>query len=409
MLDVVVVGAGLAGLSAAGVLSLAGKNFEIWDSADQAGGRIRTNRHERGFLLDEGFALLNPAYPAAKRIFDYQALDLHAWEQGTVAAHTGSDGRLRSLTLATPLGHAGALKQAMKVLGPKDALALAKLVAKPPQTKTLGQALAEAGLNPALEQIVRRFLSGVVADPDLGCTATFGASLLRFFALGKPSLPAQGMGALVAQLTAKLAQPVKSRRRVEALRLHPEGVELDFVDVNEHGQAGETQTVSAKQVILAAGPKASANLLGLEAPQMGSLRTWWFATPTLPTDSRMLHLDCDDDSPINHTAVVSNVCPSYAPAGWHLVEVTAVGAEPTDRFLAAEEVAARAASMMGAEADDWELLTYQNIANALPRVTGSELAVDSPHLVLAGDTAHASINGALESGERAAARVLERL
>ena len=52
--DVVVVGGGLAGLSAAVHLHRAGLAVTVCEAGDEVGGRIRTDRRD-GFLLDRGF------------------------------------------------------------------------------------------------------------------------------------------------------------------------------------------------------------------------------------------------------------------------------------------------------------------------------------------------------------------
>ena len=52
--EVIIVGAGLAGLSCARRLTAAGIPFVILEAGRRIGGRIKTDRVE-GFLLDHGF------------------------------------------------------------------------------------------------------------------------------------------------------------------------------------------------------------------------------------------------------------------------------------------------------------------------------------------------------------------
>ena len=58
--DVVVIGAGLAGLAAARRLVIAGRQVCLIDASDAVGGRIRTDEVD-GLLLDRGFQLYNPS------------------------------------------------------------------------------------------------------------------------------------------------------------------------------------------------------------------------------------------------------------------------------------------------------------------------------------------------------------
>src|ERR1700722_11772186 len=80
--QVVIIGAGLAGLAAAHRLCAAGLDVIVLEAGDAPGGRVRTDRRD-GLLLDRGFQVFKPAYPAAT-IFDLPALDLKAFHAGVV-------------------------------------------------------------------------------------------------------------------------------------------------------------------------------------------------------------------------------------------------------------------------------------------------------------------------------------
>ena len=86
--DVIVIGAGLSGLACA--LSLRERGLEplLLDAADVVGGRVRTDRVD-GFLLDRGFQVLQTWYPEARRLLDYDALDLRPFEPGALIRFGG--------------------------------------------------------------------------------------------------------------------------------------------------------------------------------------------------------------------------------------------------------------------------------------------------------------------------------
>jgi len=97
--DVVVIGAGLAGLRCADRLAKEGRSVVLLDGADAVGGRQRTDEVD-GLLLDRGFQVLNPAYPAVRRWVDVDALDLHTFGAGLLVRREHG-----LVTLSHPLRH----------------------------------------------------------------------------------------------------------------------------------------------------------------------------------------------------------------------------------------------------------------------------------------------------------------
>ena len=104
--DVVVVGAGLAGLATTRQLVADGVDVALLESADAPGGRVRTDRQD-GIQRDRGFQLFNPAYSEARRVFDLASLDLRSFG----ARDDPRPGRLVTAEAgAAPLGARGRLR-----------------------------------------------------------------------------------------------------------------------------------------------------------------------------------------------------------------------------------------------------------------------------------------------------------
>src|SRR5690242_19648411 len=79
---VIVVGAGLAGLTCARLLTDSGISVTVVEAGDAIGGRVRTDRTSEGFVLDRGFQVLFTAYPALRRVLDLRTLDLRLFDNG---------------------------------------------------------------------------------------------------------------------------------------------------------------------------------------------------------------------------------------------------------------------------------------------------------------------------------------
>ena len=97
--DVVIVGAGLAGLACAQDLTRAGVGCQVLEASDGVGGRVRTD-HVDGFTLDRGFQILLTAYPEVGRRLDVGALELERFHAGAVVRAAG-----RFHRIADPLRH----------------------------------------------------------------------------------------------------------------------------------------------------------------------------------------------------------------------------------------------------------------------------------------------------------------
>ncbi|NLI17229.1 MAG: FAD-dependent oxidoreductase [Actinomycetales bacterium] len=407
--DVIVVGAGLAGLQCARDLGRAGLDVRLLEAADQVGGRVRTDL-VGGFRCDRGFQVLNPAYPAVRAEVDVAALRMQFFGRGVavrrrdglaVLADPTRHPRRLPATLRSPYLRPGELRAAAAWLAP--ALGpVPRLLAG--RDATLAHSLDAAGLTgPLRHDVVDRFFAGVLLEDEGTTSARFARLLARSFALGVPGVPMQGMAALPAQLAASLARPAELGRRVERVARAGEGWEV--------GADGEA--LRARAVVVATDPVAAAALAPVTAPAMKGCVTWWFATPEPPTDLPFLFLDARGAGPVVNSAVMSAVAPSYAPAGLHLVQATAL-LPPHATPPSEAEVRHQLAGIYERDTSHWQTVTVHAIPHALPaqapplRVRRQVDFGDGLHV--AGDHRDtASIQGALVSGRRTARAVLRRL
>ena len=82
-LPILIVGAGLSGLTCAVLLHEAGIPVEVIEASDDVGGRVRTDQVD-GFRLDRGFQVYLSAYPEAGELLDLEALQLQPFSSGAL-------------------------------------------------------------------------------------------------------------------------------------------------------------------------------------------------------------------------------------------------------------------------------------------------------------------------------------
>ncbi len=409
-MDIVVVGAGLAGLAAAKHATQQGHQTVVLEASDAVGGRVRTD-HVDGFRLDRGFQLFNPAYPEAERVLDLAALDLRPFVAGAQII-LASRGRRRVARVADPRREPSWLASTLTApLGSPwstvrfGTYALSRTLRSPAALRdepdvTAYEALRRAGADGTLiERLLRPFLSGVFLESELTTSRRFLDLVLRSFVRGTPSLPAAGMQAIPEQLATGLDVRLKSPVR----SVQPHLVTLD-----------DGQTITADAVIVATDPETAGRLLPqVRVPAARSVTTWYYRPDTPPEalagGRPVLIVDGARRGPLLNTVVPSHAAPAYAPPGVALVSASALGVRDT----VAQERAVRdhLGWLYGARAERWELVARYAIPYALPAMP---VPLDVRRPVALGDGIYvagdhrdtSSIQGALVSGRRASEAAL---
>jgi glycine/D-amino acid oxidase-like deaminating enzyme len=405
--EVVVIGAGLAGLACARRLTRQGVDVVVLEAAEAVGGRVRTDT-VNGFLCDRGFQLLNPAYPEVRRVLDIPALRLQPFPAAiVVATETGrrtlADPR-RTPTLLPKVATA-LLRRGIGSI--REQAAFARWALRTTRRRPdgflsepdcgWGQALTDRGIDGELRtRVIEPFLAGVLGERDGSSSHRFTQLLIRSFLRGTPAVPWRGMQAVPNQLATGLTGLYLG---VPALSVKPGLVRTAAGDL------------TADCVVVATDPSTATRLLDLPPVQMRPLTTYWHVSPDPPTRSGALHVDGDGRGPVVNTLVISNRARSYSPDDRSLIATTVlgIGDQSTERA-----VLTQLEHIYGQSTRWWELMWRNVIPNALtamPVPLEPRRPVALAHgLVVAGDHRDtASSQGALVSGRRAADAVLADL
>ncbi len=410
------IGAGLAGLTAAKVLQESGLEFQVFEASDAIGGRVRSDR-VGGFILDRGFQVLLDSYPTLKRHVNLQAMDVQAFDSGALLADRGQLWKFRS-----PLRHPLSIwPTAWETPIPQtDKIRLARMAAmaitrsddhllSPCGTShdvdTL-RFLKSRGVSPtAIERFLRPFFAGVFLDNDLTASKNLFLYYLKKFALGRAVLPAEGVGAFPAQLASHLPPGT----------IHTNSGVREFQISNDRItgiclQNGGSHSVEA--VILAVDSAAARRLLPQQAPEPSFASVWTVSFEARESlyKEKLIVLPAGSRRLIRHFVQITNVVPGYSGNGNPLIVATILN--PGNLPAAALASAARKEiSCIFPAAETMNLVDIHRVDRAVQKQPPSffrrtPLVSPFPNLFLAGDhTATSSIEAAMRSGERAAKQV----
>ena len=382
--EVLIVGAGLAGLNAAIYLEAAGIDVTVIESSDRVGGRVTSDVID-GFICDRGFQLINAQYPALQELNVLKELDfIEAPRVIEVCLgdrrHVIGDPRQVPWT---------ALDKATGTIPEKIAL-LRFIAGRPKPGQSIGQALRSTGT--CYERVLRPFLHGVfLTDPD-NVDALYGYSIIKSFVNGKPGVPRNGVGELSKALAKRVSNIVYNTR--------VDGIDQTSVHTNNG-------TYTANKILIATDATTATQLLGLtEVPRMAGCITWYHAVSQNPSGNGRLIVDGQRRGPIINSVVMSDISSSYAPVNQYLISTT------TDLNATESDVRRHLAIMWGTSTHEWQFIAKYEIPAALPihnvgRALSQSMKISDHHFVAGDHRTVPSQQGALFSGRLAAQLILD--
>ena len=371
---VIVIGAGLAGLSAALTLQDAGIEVEVLESSDRVGGRVATDIID-GYRLDRGFQLINSRYPELLRLGIIGELDFIEASRSVEISLGDSHATLadpRRNPFSALNSKSGTVREKLKFLS--------YLYSESRSGLTVEEEMLPLGS--LYSRVLKPFLSGVFLTSPAKVDASHGKEIVRSFISGKPGLPSRGAGAL-AQALASRINTITLNSRVDSLD--------QFRDM---------------RVIVATDLTTAAQLLDIpNVPTLASSTTWYHEVPSGMTRSKRLRIDGQARGSVVNSIAISNMVSSYAPAGKTLLSSTTID------FASESEVRRHLAIMWRTSTNDWPLIAKYEIPKSLPIFGINSFPVQSAkikkNLYVAGDYRTApSQNGALLSGRLAAQELL---
>lgn len=411
MKDIIIVGGGMAGLTAAHYLHKAGKDFLLLEGSDRVGGRVKTDQVD-GFLLDQGFQVLLTAYPEVKAVLDYDALNLKAFLPGALIlqengskSQIGDPLRWLGSTFSTLFNGIGTWGDKFKILALRGRLSGLSIdeIFQEEETTTL-QALRDYGFS---EDMIRTFftpfLRGIFLEKDLSTSRRMFDFVFKLFSEGNTSIPANGIEAIPRQIASRL--PANSIRVQQKVTRIEKG--------KVHLASGEV--LEAKHILIATDALNAAQLLqqNIKNTAYESTLNVYFSSDTAPFQKPILALNAASNSIVNNCTVLTNLSNQFAPKGKHLISVSIIGKNTFEEDLA-EKIKSELKTHFDSEVNDWEHIKTYLVKYALPQaksikndLSPSEIKLAEGLYICGDHLMNGSLNAAMKSGRLAAELILK--
>ena len=413
---VIIVGGGLAGLSAARELHRHGRRVTILEAGDAVGGRVQTDR-VGGFLCDRGFQVYLTSYPEPRRQLNTTPLELGRFTAGALVF----DGS-RLVRFSDPLRHpreawqsltsgVGTWADKLRLLKlARDARDLALHPTAVPDRTTLAELSDRGFSDEVIRKFLRPFLGGIFLDAQLQTSARMLMFVFGMFAKGRAALPAGGMQAIPRQLADRLPQGTV-RLKTSVAAIGPGGVTLPDGETVAGRVVLAVDEPSARRLLNGGGPVDEGGPEAAAGASLGqSTTTLYFTADTCPIGEATLVLNGTGEGRVNTVASLTAAQPAYSRNGRPLLSCSLIGRQTDETDALAEAVRGELSAWFDG-AKQWQFVHRCDVPYALPdqsagtrRPPGIETREEA---IVCGDwRSFGSIHHAMASGRAAAAAVL---
>ena len=400
--DVIIIGAGLSGLSAAVHLHRQGRKVLILEASDRAGGRVKTDLVE-GFILDRGFQVLLTAYPEAKKLLNYKDLQLQKMLPGATVLYDGgafeiADPIRRPLALfSTLFAPVGTIRDKINTLWLKNKLqkmTIDEIFTQPEQT-TLQQ-LSDYGFSQKMiQRFYKPFLSGIYLENQLTTSNRMFDFVMKMFSDGDVAVPAFGMEEIPKQLVRQLPE--------SSIQYHKNVTKI----VGNTVTLEDGITFEANQIVIATNANEfTKQFLPNQKTTAQQVTNVYFEARTAPTDKAVVVLNASSNKKwVTNLTVLSNVSKTYAPLGKVLISVSNNGLAPIEDYELAENMKIELEQWYGQQVHHWKMIKTYRIAYALPiqnsvknELSVSEIKISDTLFICGDHLLNGSINAAFKAG-----------
>lgn len=395
--EVVVVGAGMAGLAAAKELEKAGFKVLILEASKRIGGRVASEIYN-GYTLDQGFQVLPSSYRQTSRLLQGCKLKLNSFDS-TAAVWNGQ----KFFEIGNPLRHPSQLLNIFKIFTVLDLFKIAKLILSKDAQSSSIETLKNSGFSrKSIDLFFTPFFSGVFLDQRLLTPVSFLRFALLTFLQGQAQLAVGGMAAIPKAIFSSLSMTeVRFHQKVSK-------VKQDCL-ILENGDI-----IRAKAIVFATDATTTKNIFDLpDQIKWRGTQMLYFSCNQAPFENKTIYINASSSGLICNLCLPSKITPEYAPVGKNLVSVSLRDSINKIDSVVLEQLTNELKSWFGASVEDWQLIKTYSIAEALPFCENQQTRHHKnlpENVFLAGDWFEIpSIEHAVKSGISAAQKAIKFL
>ena len=400
-IDVIIVGAGMSGLSCALMCQKNGLTYKIIEKSNRTGGRIGSIS-ENGYIFDIGFQVYNTGYNLTNSILNIDELDLYKFKPGA-AIFDGNSFKI----ISDPLRDFGKLASTfrsellnvsdkIKIFSLKIALTNYSISEDRSKDKSTIDFLKEYGFSSqAIKNFFKPFFSGIFLEKDLDTSCKFFKFVFSKFNGGYATIPEKGMQAIPDQIYDKLNHDAILFNR-----------ELVHVKENNSLILDDNTILEPMKVVFTG--DSSKIVLKNHSIDYNSSTTIYFSSKVAPPFGNYIHLFPYDEL-INNISVLTSISKKYSSKRDHLYSITVLDNFYDDSELI-PKIKVRLKTYYGGDLCDFKFLKKFEIKKAtiIQKPGFYDQKIDNgKNFIFAGDQfTNGSIEGAVESGLNAAKKVL---
>ncbi len=394
--DVLIVGAGVSGITCAIKCQDIGLNYLLIDKNSRAGGRLGSI-YDSGYIFDIGFQVFNTSYEITKQYLDLNQLDLHFFKPGSAIY---SDKKFT--IISDPLRDFGqifntlfskipSLADKMRILKLKFSLLNYVIEEDKSEDKETIVFLKDYGFS---ENMISKFFSpffaGIFLEDKLSTSSKFFKYVFSKFGKGLASLPSNGMQEI----------PKNMLRIVDQSNVFL-NCELDHITKDKKVKLKDGITIIPNKIVFTGN---SQKLINKKQVNYNSVKTLYFNSKIIPDFSTYIHI-FPQENYINNIAFLTSISKRYSENNDSLLSVSIVKENSISDSQLIRHVKDRLKNIYGGE---FNFLKNFNIEQATVNQPAQffnkepNLSMNNRYYIAGDNLVHGSIEGATISGIKVA-------